>query len=84
MMRDPDETRTPWLGAVRLICVFEVVMDDEDDCPDAETAGRMAKRQLEDALSAAVSCKELSRNHRGVLGAYADIELVELEPETNP
>lgn len=84
MMRDPEESRRPWCGTVRLTCAFELQMDHEDDCPDGETAGEMAKRQLEDALSAAVTCKQLSRNHRGVLGGYADIELIEREPETQP
>lgn len=81
MMRDPEESRRPWCGTVRLTCAFELQMDHEDDCPDGETAGEMAKRQLEDALFAASVCPTLSRNHRNVLAAWQDIELVDTEQE---
>jgi hypothetical protein len=83
-MTDPDSHRRPWCGTVRLTCAFELQMDHEDDATTAEQAGEIAKRQLEDALFAASVCPTLSRNHRNVLAAWQDTEIVELEPETNP
>ena len=80
-MNDPEQNREPWCGTVRIICIFEVAMDGEDDASTADQAGDMARRQLEDALSAAAVCGALSRNHRNVLAAWQDIELVETEQE---
>lgn len=53
MMTDPEQHCEPWCGTCRLICVFEVGMDAQDDASTTDQAGdtvqwaRPANRQIQ-------------------------------------
>lgn len=76
MMRDPDENRTPWLGAVRLVAEFELPITEEDDVVDSLQAEEKAAEQLRHALTAAVKCMQLGRFAREVLSTWSEVTII--------
>jgi hypothetical protein len=83
-MRDPEQHRTPWIGAIRLVAEFELEMGPEDDVCDAETARTVAREQLQEALSAVVICPGLSTFAREILSTWSDVVVVSTDEDPPP
>jgi hypothetical protein len=81
MLTDPEERRTPVHGTAELVVVFRIDVGPEDDAPDLETARLLVRDQLRDALTAAATCRGLSRTHREVLSGWEEVEVLGVEED---
>ncbi len=76
MLTDPEQSRRPWIGAVRLAVEFELPMTAEDDVTDGLQAEEKAAEQLRYALTAAVKCEQLGKFAREILSTWTDVVVV--------
>ncbi|MBN2130215.1 MAG: hypothetical protein JW741_12005 [Sedimentisphaerales bacterium] len=81
MMSDPEQSRRPWCGTVRVLAHFDVPVTAEDDAPDGETAGDRAAEQVRDALSCAVKNEHLPRFTRELLATWSDVDWTDIESQ---
>lgn len=76
MLTDPEQSRRPWIGCVRIAVEFEVEMGPEDDVVDSIQAEQKAAEQLRYALTAATKHEDMSRFAREVLSGWGDVVVV--------